>query len=70
MWALGVNGMTKKLFLQAIVKFILGIILFAESFYASVMRLLSGKIHRKCDAILMMYPTNTVDFKAFHEIFW
>ena len=25
---------------------------------------------QKSDAILMMYPTKTVDFKAFHAIFW
>jgi len=31
---------------------------------------LSGFFPKKGDAILMMYPTNTVDFKAFHAIFW
>lgn len=40
MWALGVNGMTKKLFLQAIGKFILGIILFGVVLFVS-----AGTIH-------------------------
>ena len=40
MWALGVNGMTKKLFLQAIGKFILGIILFGVVLFVP-----AGTIH-------------------------
>ena len=40
MWDLGVNGMTKKLFLQAIGKFILGIILFGVVLFVP-----AGTIH-------------------------